>query len=73
MKKSLKKLSLSRETLYQLNERHLRLNGGGHPDVQGPPETFNSTTDPIYTGPFYGGCPSYGNWCTFSCGDSYCC
>jgi hypothetical protein len=65
MKKSLKKLSLSRETLYQLNERHLRWRGA-RPDVQGPPETF-TTGEPVYTGPFDGGCPSYGGWCTFSC------
>ena len=73
MRKQARKLSLHRETLHQLNAAKLVL-AGGRPDVQGPPETApGAGTGPIPSGPFYSGCPSAADWCTFSCGDTDCC
>ena len=69
MKKGLKKLVLSRETLRQLNENGAGLvNGGGGsaricPNYDDP----GGGTGPVWTGPFYAGCPSYGNYCTVGC------
>ena len=59
MKKSPKKLKLSRETLQQLDDERVR----GGVRNQDP----NPDTGPVWTGPFYAGCPSYGNYCTMDC------
>lgn len=70
MKKS-RKLHLSRETLRRLDSRVLVDVGGAAPQ-QEYKDTGNGQDDPIYTGPFYAGCPSYGNYCTVGCGTASC-
>ena len=67
MKKSLKKLALNRETVLHL-ERIAKARGGVfHQDPSIDTCTTGPGGGPIYTGPFYPGCPSYGNYCTMYC------
>lgn len=68
-----RKLKLSRETLFHLTAPALKQVAGAYthwetcscasycgPDEQVPIDD----TGPVYTGPFYAGCPSAGNYCT---------
>jgi hypothetical protein len=71
MKKRIKKLRLSRETLRKLSGADLKDANGGHPPPDHRSQVYSACPldcegGPIYTGPFYEGCPSYGN-CTFGC------
>lgn len=61
MKKQVRKLSLNRETVRQLSESQLQVIGRADQQDTG------DDTGPIFTGPFYGGCPSYGSYCTVTC------
>jgi len=55
VKKKSKKLSLSRETLHQLDERRAQVAGASSTcDYDNP----GNDTGPVWTGPFYGTCPS---------------
>lgn len=61
MKKTVQKLRLHRETLLQLEGVQL-VRGAGNsavvcPQNPDPPDPTN--TNPIWTGPYYSGCPSY--------------
>ena len=73
MKKSQKKLTLSRETLRLLRGEELpRMVGGNLTNPQCDPYQkdytsrcqYTGDTGPVPTGPFVFGCPSYGNQCT---------
>lgn len=75
MKRKTLKLKLSRETLVNLTASHLKQVAGGYtewltcsqPQYCGPDQQEPiGDTGPIYTGPFYSGCPSYGA-CTLGC------
>ena len=79
----LKKLKLSRETLRNLRPEEMQIPAGVDPATYircsgtctkqlcsaeswcyaCPPDD----TGPVFTGPFYAGCPSYGNYCTVGC------
>jgi hypothetical protein len=83
MKRRQKKLTLNRETLRNLQTALLRNVGGARSEntqcpvmtpctgQTGPfdPVTVTTCPDtgPIDTGPFFPGCPSYGNYCTVTC------
>lgn len=77
-KRLMTKLHLNRETLRNLDRAGLGHAIGGIRTTADVPETQclcpkepNDETygcgGPIYTGPFYPGCPSYGTACTVGC------
>jgi len=63
MKKNVRKLTLNRETLLDLTTA--KVEGGVF--YRDPGDGTSGGTGPVWTGPFYPGCPSYGNYCTMGC------
>ena len=79
MRKRVRKLKLNRETLRQLDLHLSMVVGGTNFESCGDvcdlnpvePTTqcgwYTAQCGPVYTGPFYAGCPSYGAYCTVGC------